>query len=198
MPHRTAMEFKDGDRYKHYGLFRDLAQFFPQGVCYLFGTSSDREGWFFTQWRQYGELFRAQFTLRHADSTLAPPPGLTISSRALGRAAWRLIVSNVGRDASAGPVTVAFCVPWPLTAVPMHLTGDGRTCTQTGHVVVDGLSYECVRAGSLAPGTKFPPIEARGALMAAAPARVLITAVVSGGSDINTVNNVASALDNRR
>jgi hypothetical protein len=80
----------------------------------------------------------------------------------------------------------------------MHLTGDGRTCTQTGHVVVDGLSYECVRAGSLAPGTKFPPIEARGALMAAAPARVLVTAVVSGASDINTVNNVASALDNRR
>jgi rhamnogalacturonan endolyase len=57
-PDRTAMEFRDGDRYKHYGLFNDEGADFPNGVHYLFGGTSDREGWFFTEWRSYRENFR--------------------------------------------------------------------------------------------------------------------------------------------
>jgi len=64
MPDRTAMEFKDGDRYKHYGLFNDEAVCFPNGVRYVFGLvegmlpASDRDGWFFTQWRSYRQNYR--------------------------------------------------------------------------------------------------------------------------------------------
>jgi len=127
------------------------------------------------------------------DSTLAAQSDLTVSNRRVGPAAYRLEVTNVSHEPSAGPVTVAFTTPWPLTGTPMKLSGDGWTCAQSGHVVVDGLAYECTRQDVLAPGAGFSPIEARGALMPNVPP-VTTMAVVSGGGDVNTVNNVAADL----
>ncbi len=315
MPDRTAMEFADGDNYKHYGLFNDEALDFPNGVNYVFGNvsgmapSSDRTGWYFTQWKSYKENynpqtetytssgptitppdFKAYFSLNHApaagsiayltiavasegtngtlvvslngnsavnsvlsnasssatrsgasgiyintvlsfpgselvqgtnvvdfhysqspiqydaikleispaDATLAPQPDLTISNAHSGTfaqggaATYSLDVSNMSQYASTGPVTVGFWVPWSLAASPLTLAGGGWTCETNGHVVVEGVGYECNRSDSLLAGGSYPPITVTGTLTNDAPGSILTTAVVSGGGDVNTVNNASS------
>jgi rhamnogalacturonan endolyase len=279
IPDRTAMEFRDGDRYKHYGLFNDEGVFFSDGVHYVFGQSSDRDGWFFTQWRGYRENYRdghfdaagprvtppdfeAQFTLLHAPAAdavasltiaLASVQGGGMLSASLNGnppQTWRvagtgssairsgaagvytstvlrfpasqlrvgantlrlrfegtaiqydavrlavdpadpaltaradltlsngLVVKNVGRDASQGPITVTVTLP-----AAAKLSGSGWTCATDGYRAADGISYECVRKEALAPGATFP------AIAATIP---FVTAVVSGGADGNTINNVAA------
>jgi rhamnogalacturonan endolyase len=59
VPDRTAMEFKDGDNYKHYGLFNNEGLSFPSGATFVFGSvsgaapGSERTAWPFTHWRSY-------------------------------------------------------------------------------------------------------------------------------------------------
>src|SRR5262249_28971544 len=38
VPDRTAMEFRDGDNYKHYGLFNNEGLDFPAGATFVFGN----------------------------------------------------------------------------------------------------------------------------------------------------------------
>src|SRR5579875_2324789 len=80
IPDRTAMEFADGDNYKHYGLFNDETLDFPNGVNYVFGNvngmnaTSDRTGWYFTQWKSYKENYNPQTeTYTSSGPTITPP-----------------------------------------------------------------------------------------------------------------------------
>jgi rhamnogalacturonan endolyase len=313
IPDRTAMEFRDGDNYKHYGIFNDEGLDFPSGVVFVFGNvsglspTSERNGWYFTHWGSYTHNWdpslspdpfiangrpvsppdpQIQFNLLHApaasakgyvtvavasvqagatltltlnghtgtgsaptssssgersgaggiysstvisfpaadfvagtntlsvhssqtpiqydairleispaDSTLAPQPDLTVSTSAAGSfvqggtAQYNVAVANVGTGASIGPITVAVMLPWSMTASPAVLSGSGWTCETSGHVAVDGLAYDCTRSDSAAAGGSFPAISVNAALLAGAPASVQTCAVVSGGADVNTVNN---------
>jgi hypothetical protein len=313
IPDRTAMEYRDGDNFKHYGLFNNEGLDFPAGATFVFGNvggaspTSDRQGWYFTHWRSYTHNWdpsitpdpfipngptvtppdpQIQFNLLHppansatgyvtvavasvnsgatltltlnghtgtgsaptssssgsrsgaggiynsvvipfpaadfvqgtntlivhssqtpvqydairieispADPTLTPQPDLTVSTSPAGgfaqggTAQYNVVVSNAGSDASIGPVTAAVTVPWSLAGSPAVLSGGGWSCESSGHVVVDGLAYECTRGDSLGAGGAFPPISVSAALLQGAPATVQTCAVVSGGADTNTVNN---------
>lgn len=315
IPDRTAMEFRDGDNYKHYGLFNDEGLDFPSGATFVFGNvngarpTSERQGWYFTHWKSYTHNWdpsispdpyiangptvnppdpQIEFNLMHppvagatgyvavavasvnagatltltlnghsatgsapissssgsrsgaggiynsvvvpfpaadfvqgtntlivhssqtpvqydairleispADPTLTSQPDLTISTNAAGSfvqggiAQYNVVVSNSGADASVGPVTVAVTVPSSLAGSPATLSGGGWTCETSGHVVVDGLAYECTRADSLGAGGAFPAISVSAPILAGAPATVQTCSVASGGGDINTVNNQA-------
>jgi hypothetical protein len=315
IPDRTAMEFKNGDNYKHYGLFNDEGLDFPSGAVFVFGNvsgmspTSERNGWYFTHWNSYTHNWdpslspdpyiangrpvsppdpQIKFNLLHApaasakgyvtvavasiqtggtvtltlnghtasgsastsssssersgaggiynslvisfpaadfvagtntlsvhssqtpiqydsirleispsDSTLAPQPDLTVSIspaggfRQGGTVQYSVVVSNVGTDASAGPVTVAVTLPWSMTASPAVLSGSGWICQTSGHVAMDGLAYECTRSDSAAAGASFPAISVSASLLPGAPSSVQTCAVVSGGADVNTVNNQA-------
>jgi hypothetical protein len=135
--------------------------------------------------------------LSPADATLVPQPDLTVSTNAAGsfvqggNAQYNVVVTNAGTDASIGPVTVAVTLPWSLTGSPATLSGSGWSCETSGHVVVDGLAYECTRADSLSSGGGFPPIAVSAALLPGALSTVQTCSTVSGGADINTVNNQA-------
>ena len=135
--------------------------------------------------------------LSPADPTLAPQPDLTVSTNSTGSlvqgglAQYNVVVTNAGMDASIGPVTAAVTLPWSLTGSPATLSGSGWTCQSSGHVVVDGLAYECTRADSLNAGGSFPPISVSAPLLPGAPSTVQTCSIVSGGADINTVNNQA-------
>jgi rhamnogalacturonan endolyase len=315
IPDRTAMEFRDGDNYKHYGLFNNEGLDFPAGATFVFGNvngagpTSDRQGWYFTHWKSYTHNWdpsispdpyipsgptvsppdpRIEFNLLHlpaasttgyvtvavasvnsgatltltlnghtatgsvpvssssasrsgaggiynsvvipfpaadfvqgtntlivhssqtpiqydairielspADATLVPQPDLTVSTNSAGsfvqggNAQYNVLVTNAGTDASIGPVTVAVTLPWSLTGSPATLSGSGWSCESSGHVVVDGLAYECTRADSLSSGGGFPPIAVSAALLPGAPSTVQTCSTVSGGADINTANNQA-------
>jgi len=312
IPDRTAMEFKDGDNYKHYGLFNDEGYDFPSGATFVFGAvngmnpTSERDGWYFTHWKSYTRNWdptlpdpyvaggstvsppdpQIKFNLPHlpaanatgyvtvgvasvnsgatltltlnghtatgsaptasssgsrsgaggiynsavisfpaadfvqgtnsltvhssqtpiqydairieispSDNTLAPQTDLTVSTSPAGTftqggtAIYTVVVSNTGTDASTGPVTVAVVLPWSMTASPALLSGTGWTCQTTGHVVVDGLAYECTRSDSVNAGGSFPAVSVSTSLLASAPSTVQTCAVVSGGADVDTVNN---------
>jgi hypothetical protein len=315
IPDRTAMEFKDGDNYKHYGLFNDEGADFPSGAVFVFGNvsglspTSERNGWYFTHWSSYTQNWNPsaagdpympggrtvatvdphiEFNLLHApaagstgyvtvavastqtagtvtltlnghtaggsvptssssaersgaggiynslaisfpaadfmagtnsltvhssqtpiqydairleispaDITLAPQADLTVSTSPAGgfvqggTAQYSVVVSNVGTSASAGPITAAVTLPWSMAASPAVLTGTGWTCQTSGHVVVDGFAYECTRSDAVSPGGSLPPISVAASLLASAPSTVQTCAVVSGGADVNTVNNQA-------
>jgi rhamnogalacturonan endolyase len=315
IPDRTAMEFKDGDNYKHYGLFNDEGLDFPSGSLFVFGNvsgmtpTSDRNGWYFTHWKSYvhnwdpsltGDPYiangptvtppdpRIQFSLLHApaaggtgyvmvpvasvnsgttltltlnghtatgsapvasssasrsgaggivngvvipfpaadflagtntltvhssqtpiqydairveispaDPTLAPQTNLTASILPGGgfiqggTAQYSVSVQNAGTDASVGPITVSVVLPWSMTATPAVLGGTGWTCETSGHVVVDGQAYECTTNNSANPGASLAPISVSASLLPGAPATVQTCAVVSGGADVNTVDNQA-------
>ena len=92
-------------------------------------------------------------------------------------AAYTITVSNTGTapaTATGGaPVVVDDFLPAGLTAVSFQ--GTGWTCELVGDF------KDCVRAGSLAAGTSFPPLTLTVNVAADAPASVTNTASVSGG-----------------
>ena len=132
-----------------------------------------------------------------ADATLAPQPDLTASIHAAaalvegGGAQYSVAVGNTGPDASVNPATVAVTLPWALAGAPAVLSGSGWTCAAAGHVVADGFAYECTRADTLPPGATFPPISVSASVAGVAPSTVQTCAMVSGGADVNTLNNQA-------
>ncbi len=132
-----------------------------------------------------------------ADLTLSTQPDLTVSTTPVGAfvqgatAQYNVVVSNAGNSASIGPVTVAVTVPWSMAASAASLSGDGWTCEASGHLVMDGLGYECTRGDSVNPGATFPAISVSASLLPGAPSTVQTCAVVSGGADMYPVNNQA-------
>jgi uncharacterized repeat protein (TIGR01451 family) len=98
-------------------------------------------------------------------------------------AAYTLVVSNTGPGSTTGTVSVVDTLP-PAGLTATALSGPGWSCT-LGNLT-------CTRSDSLAPGVSYPAINLMVTVAADAPASVTNAAVVSGGGELNTMNDAAS------
>lgn len=105
----------------------------------------------------------------------------TFTQGATGRT-YTITVTNVGGTATNAPVTVADQMPAGLTATA--ISGTGWTCTLS--------SASCARVDALAAGASYPAITLTVRVASSAPATVTNTATVSGGGELNGINNGAS------
>jgi len=97
-------------------------------------------------------------------------------------ATYALAVFNSGQSATTGAVTVTDLLPSGLTAV--GLGGSGWSCTLA--------TLSCTRSDALAAGASYPAVTVTVDVSATAPAQVVNQAVVAGGGETNTTNNVSS------
>ena len=95
---------------------------------------------------------------------------------------YTISVTNEGRRASSGTVTVVDTLPDGLTATA--ISGAGWT--------TDLDTLICTRSDALAAGATYPPITVTVSVAADAAASVTNTVTVSGGGDVNPANNTAS------
>ena len=95
---------------------------------------------------------------------------------------YTITVSNVGGAPTQGVVTVKDTLPTGLTATAM--SGSGWSCTLA--------TRTCTRFDALAAGASYPAITLTVNVASGAPASVTNEATVSGGSDMNSGNNLAS------
>lgn len=93
-----------------------------------------------------------------------------------------LSVSNIGRAASSGTVTVVDSLPAGLTAT--DLAGTGWSCTLA--------TLTCTRSDALASQTNYPEITVTVTVANDAPAVVTNSATVAGGGETNTSNDSGS------
>jgi uncharacterized repeat protein (TIGR01451 family) len=126
-------------------------------------------------------------------ATVAAGPDLTIAKTHIGNftqgqvaATYAITVTNTGTQVSSGSVTVTESVPVGLTATAM--TGGGWACTQP--------AGPCTRSDPLLSAGSYPAITLMVTVAANAPAQVTNTVNVSGGGDVNAVNNAASDVTN--
>ena len=118
-------------------------------------------------------------------------PDLTIAKAHAGSftrgttGTYTLTVSNISLGAvSSGLVTVTDTLPAGLT--PTAASGTGWSCSIAAPTVT------CTRADSLAAASSYSAINLTVAVAQAAPATVINTAAVSGGSELNVTNDTAS------
>lgn len=98
-------------------------------------------------------------------------------------AQFTISVQNVGGTASSGTVTVTESVPAGLTATSIT-GGGGWSCTQP--------AGPCTNSDALAPGASFPTLTLTVNVAASAGTPIANVATVSGGGDINPLNNVST------
>jgi uncharacterized repeat protein (TIGR01451 family) len=118
-------------------------------------------------------------------------PDLTISKSHSGNfilgqigATYSLTVNNIGTDATLGTVTAVDTLPAGLTAT--GISGTGWTC------VLGTLT--CTRADALAAGGSYPPITVTINVAVNAANSVTNNVSVSGGGEVNLVNDTAADL----
>ncbi len=108
---------------------------------------------------------------------------------------YQIVVSNVSTFGStAGLVTMNDTLP--LGVVPTSASGTGWTCSVAQQTV------SCVRSDALTAGSAYPTITINATVSQTAPVIVVNTATVSGGGEINLLNdsstdtaNVSSSSD---
>jgi uncharacterized repeat protein (TIGR01451 family) len=100
---------------------------------------------------------------------------------------YTIRVSNVGTSASNGTVTVSDTLPTGLSF--NAASGSGWACSQTPPTTGP---VSCNRNDVLNAGTSYPAITLTVNVAANAPASVVNTASVAGGSDVNPLNDSAS------
>ncbi len=118
-----------------------------------------------------------------------PSPDLTVtkthsgnfSQGATGKT-YTITVTNSGGGATTEPVTVKDIVPVGLTITAM--SGSGWTCTLS--------STTCTRSNALAAGASYPAITVTVSVASSAPSSVTNDVTVSGGGELNSINNTAS------
>jgi uncharacterized repeat protein (TIGR01451 family) len=118
---------------------------------------------------------------------IEPPPGPDLTATQshpgvflLGRTGdYTLTASNVGTTATSGTVTLSYSLPTGLTAAAM--SGTGWTCTVA--------TVRCSRSDALAVGSAYPVVILTVNVALNAPSPVNGTVTVSGGGDVNPVNN---------
>ena len=98
-------------------------------------------------------------------------------------ARYGIYVTNVGTASSSGAVTVTDMLPAGLTAIYIS-GGSGWAC--------DLPTLTCTRSDALATFTSYDEIGLFVTVASNAPANVTNSASVSGGGDINSINNTAS------
>ncbi|MBL8174223.1 MAG: Ig-like domain repeat protein [Bryobacterales bacterium] len=97
-------------------------------------------------------------------------------------AQYTLTVTNSGAGATTGTVTVVDALPSAFTAV--SIGGNGWTCTLA--------NLTCTRADALAPAASYPPIALTVNVSQSATGAVVNVAAVSGGGELNTLNNAVT------
>jgi len=128
-------------------------------------------------------------------TTIGPGPDLIITKTHVGNfaqsqngATYTITVSNIGLGAaqSGNTVTVTDAMP-PSGLTATFINGTGWGCTQP--------SGPCTRTGAAAalpPGQNYPPLTLTVNVAPDAPASVTNTVSVSGGGELNAVNNTAT------
>ncbi|HEY7290045.1 MAG TPA: DUF11 domain-containing protein [Vicinamibacterales bacterium] len=97
---------------------------------------------------------------------------------------YTLTVSNVGKAATSGTVTVTDMLPTGFT--PTNIAATGWSCQLTTPVT-------CTRGDALSPDAQHPSITITVQIASTvSPSTVTNTATVSGGGDANSANNSAS------
>lgn len=102
-------------------------------------------------------------------------------------ALYRVIVKNIGEIASVGAVGVVDVLPTGLTATA--IAGSGWTCVLS--------TLTCTRSDSLAASASYPPILIS-VNVGNTPGPITGSVTVSGGSDGNNSNNIATDVTNIR
>ena len=97
-------------------------------------------------------------------------------------AAYTIVASNAGPGPTLGAVTVTDTLPLGLTATA--IAGSGWSCTLA--------TLTCTRADVLASGSSYPPITVTVNVSNTARSLLVNAAAVSGGGELNTLNNTAS------
>jgi uncharacterized repeat protein (TIGR01451 family) len=95
---------------------------------------------------------------------------------------YTITVTNVGLTTTSGMVSVTDTPPTGLTA---------NTVVGSGWACVLGPPVSCTRSDALASNASYPPITLAVIVADDAPASVINTATVSGGGDVNPLNNTA-------
>jgi hypothetical protein len=120
---------------------------------------------------------------------VALPPDLTIAKSHTGNfflgetgAIYSLMVSNVGAGSTIGTITAADTLPAGLSAT--SITGTGWTCSVA--------TLACTRGDALSAGSSFPAITVTVNVASNAAASVTNTAMVSGGGELNVVNDAVT------
>jgi len=99
---------------------------------------------------------------------------------------YSIIVSNVGAGSTTGAVTVRDTLPTGLTpSAANNGTINGWSVSTNGQTVT------ATRSDALAGGASYPALTITVDVASDAPAQVTNTASVSGGGEINTVNDTA-------
>jgi uncharacterized repeat protein (TIGR01451 family) len=96
---------------------------------------------------------------------------------------YDITVTNGGGAPTLGTVTLIDTVPTGL--FPTAGSGSGWTCT------VSGQTVNCTRGDRLAGGASYPPVTITVDVAGDAPASITNTAIVAGGGDVSSLNNVA-------
>ncbi len=122
-------------------------------------------------------------------------PDMTLGKSHVGNfvrgstANYTIPVQNVSAyGPSVGVVTVDDTLPPGLT--PSSATGTGWSCS------VASQTLSCVRSDSLAAGAYYPSITVTANVQQSAPSSVTNTAYVSGGGEVNLVNDSATDVAN--
>jgi uncharacterized protein DUF11 len=100
----------------------------------------------------------------------------------LNGAAYTIQVSNVGPVSTSGPVTVTDFLPAGLTAA--GISGSGWICIPA--------TLTCTRSDTLDSGGAYPVVTVIVNVAPNVSASLKNTAIVSGGGEANTTNNVAN------
>jgi uncharacterized repeat protein (TIGR01451 family) len=122
-------------------------------------------------------------------TTVLVPPDLTVTKTHSGvfhqgdaAAVYTIVVNNSGLGPTSGAVSLVDTLPSGLTATAM--SGTGWT--------VNLPTLTATRSDVLAPGASYPALTLTVSVAPDAPANVVNTATVSGGSQANTANDTAS------
>jgi hypothetical protein len=153
-------------------LFNDPGTF-PNHVSVLGTSTRDGRPWPATS-------AQGLVTARGPDLTIAKSHAGSFIAGAAGRS-YSIVVSNVGNEASSGPISVKDALPPGL--VIRALSGAGWSC--------DTAVLTCNRSDSLSAGSSYPPIAVGVDVALDAPFLVTNVATVSGGGETTLGNNSA-------
>jgi uncharacterized repeat protein (TIGR01451 family) len=139
-----------------------------------------------------GEVNTANDTATDATATI-PVADLTLTKTHTGNFrqgdaadVYVVTVKNIGPAATNGEVMVTDTLPAGLAPTPADSgTINGWSVSTSGQMII------ATRSDALAPGSSYPVLNITVSVAANAPASVKNAAVVSGGGEVNTVNDGA-------
>jgi uncharacterized repeat protein (TIGR01451 family) len=134
-----------------------------------------------------------------SDTTTLLAPDMIISKQHAGAvngsffqgqkgATYTLTVSNIGTLPTSGNVNVTDILPVGGVLTATDISGTGWTCTLA--------LLSCTRSDTLPPNSAYPPITVTVDVALNAPPAVINEGTVSGGGEINVINDFSNDLTN--